>query len=695
MPRKSTLQHHERREDAFIAHNTGSGISADRMSVINVVLGLITVACALAVGVLARCKGLRAAPLAVDEYFIVRSTQNVLHHGWPVFDCGGVYSRGLLLQYLAVLLDLLGLPAGVTPRFISAACSLLALPAAFIVGRRVHNATVGWLAVVVLALSVWETEMARFGRMYAPFQTVFLWYLVYFLRRVVDQDRRADGPMIALTLLGTLIWEGGVFLALANFIPPFLQNRAANLSRRDWISLLKFVPVIGISYWFVTTDFRMFGNELALPLDYDPAVADAPANPLSGSPSLWAALVTHPTWFALALVPLAASALAGRTLWLRAEPFLTTAGLAAALASAVAHQFLVAAAVLLLLPLFRFSSWRQLTSPAARRVYMAIGVWLAFWLGVICVSWHRPVGAALWKTVLSFLFPLISLPDFADQILRPWAGAVPVLGAGLLLLVVAGFVRVLRREEPGVSAERAVLALFFCLLLAACASDTPRHETRYVFFLYPVAVVVALTAVASLVEHFAAHRPAALLTSVVGLGAFMLSEDFDLRHLLTIDQPTSIFRSDLKPTQQAHLVVRDNTPALAQWLRRHTAGNGNVVVSAYQSLDYYDANVDFFYVDRSDFNFESYSCRHGTVERWSNRPLLQSLSALAAVISENSATYLVTYSTRVEPLLAQLARYHPAVEWQDGHLAVVAFSADRAPFEQCGTRRGEAQRCST
>ena len=679
MPSKSGLQHHEWHEGAVIAlaHNTGSGIS-DRMSVISVTLGLITVAGALAVGIFARCKGLRAAPLAVDEYFIVRSTQNLLHHGWPAFDCGGVYSRGLLLQYLAVLLDLLGLPPGVTPRLISAACGLLALPAAFIIGRRVHGVTVGSLAVVVLALSVWETEMARFGRMYAPFQAVFLWYLVCFLRRAVDQDRRADGPMIALTLLGTLIWEGGVFLALANFLPPFLQNRAATLSRRDWTGLLKFVPVLVISYWFVTSDFRMFGNESALPPDYDPAAADTLGNPLGSNTALWAALVTHPLWCALALLPLAASASAARALWRQAAPFSMTAGLAAALAAAAAHQFVVAVAVLLLLPLFRFSTWPQLTSRAARRVYVALGVWLAFWLGVICATWQRPVDAAPSKTVLSFLFPLISWPDLADQILKPWAGAVPVLGAGLLLLLAAGFVRVLRRDEPGVSAERAVLALFFCLLLAACASDTPRHETRYIFFLYPVAVVVALTSVASLVECFAAPRSAALVTSVVALGAFMLSEDFDLRHLLTIDQPASIFRSDLTPAQQAHLVWRNNTPALAQWLGQHTAGKGDVVISAYQSLDYYAANVAYFYVDRSDFNFESYSCRHGTVERWSNLPLLQSVPAVAAVIATSSATYLVTYSTRVEPLLAQLARYHPAVEWQDGNLAVVAFSSGGA-----------------
>ena len=33
------------------------------------------------------------------------------------------------------------------------------------------------------------------------------------------------------------------------------------------------------------------------------------------------------------------------------------------------------------------------------------------------------------------------------------------------------------------------------MLVAASAADTPRHETRYVFFLYPLALIVALTGV--------------------------------------------------------------------------------------------------------------------------------------------------------------------------------------------------------
>jgi hypothetical protein len=638
------------------------------------------VAGALALGIFARFKGLAAAPLAVDEYFVVRSTQNLLRHGWPVFDCGGVYSRGLILQYLAALLARLGLRIDVAPRLISAMSGLFALPAAFILGRRIHGRAIGLLAVAVLALSVWETEMGRFGRMYAPFQAVFLWYLVYFLRRTVDRDPRADWPMIILTLVGTLLWEGGVFLALANFLPVFLQKRSVNLSKREWAGLAKFVVVCAATYWFVTTDFRMLGGSPALPLDYDPTAANTISAFLGETPSLWTALLAHRVWLALFLVPLAASAWAARAVWLRRETAVSAATLSAALAAGLAHQFLAAAAVLTLAAVFRFASWAQLTSQAARTVYGAIAICAVFWLGFVSAIWTRPTDGVLWQAAVSFAFPLISAPDLLNQVARPWASAVPALGVGLLLLVSAGIVRVLRHDEPGISDERTVVALFLCLLLAACASDTPRHETRYVFFLYPVAILLALTSVARLSGNLtSSKRAAAALTALLGIGLFMLSEDFQPRHLMAIDRPVTIFRLNMSPAQQSHLVTRDNSPALAQWLARHAAGDGDVVVSAYQSLDYYYPNTAFFYVERSDYNFESYSCRYGTVDRWSNRPLLQSAPALAALISRTSTTYLVTYSARVAPVLAQFARYHPRLSWREGHLAVVAFETRAQP----------------
>jgi hypothetical protein len=628
---------------------------------------------AIGLGVFARLKGLGAAPLAVDEYFIVRSMQNVLHHGWPTFDCGGIYSRGVLLQYPAALLNLLGMRSDIAPRFIAAVTSLAALPAAYILGRRARGPTVGILAVVVLALSVWEIEMARFGRMYAPFQAVVLWYLVFFLRRTVDGDARADWPMIILTLVGGLLWEGGVFLGLANFMPLFLQRRSLNLSRREWLSLIKFVPVFLAVYWFVTTDFRMLDSSPALPLDYADADDHVPDDPLTAGASLWSTLGAHRIWMVGWCVLLVAGGGSLFALWRRRETPLMLAAFVVTLAAALAHQFVAAAAIWVAIPLFRFGTWAQLATRGAQALYAVIGACALFWLALRGQSWHPPPEIGVGKATFSFLFPLVSMPNVFEQVVHPWARAVPMLGLGLLLLVGIGLIRVLRRDEPGVSAERALHAVLFCLLLAMCATPTPRYETRYVFFLYPVAAILALAVIVELLDGISARgRAAAAVAPILCLGLFMLSEDFQPRHLFKIDRPEAIFRRDI-PRQEGHLVARDDTRALAQWLERNVAAGGRVI-NAYQSLDYYDPKVDFFYVDRNDFNFASYACDYGTIDRWSNRPLVQSVEGLTSVISSGRKTYLVTYSTRLPALLPQLLRYHPTVAWSEGSLSVVEFT---------------------
>jgi hypothetical protein len=137
---------------------------------------------ALLIGVFCRFKGLGTAPLTVDEYYLVRSIQNVLRSGVPLFSCGGYYMRGLVLQYLSAAEQAAGMSPELAPRLISALCSLATLPAAFLIGRRLRGSLVGILTVALLSLSVWEIEIGRFGRMYAPFQAVFVWYLVFFLR---------------------------------------------------------------------------------------------------------------------------------------------------------------------------------------------------------------------------------------------------------------------------------------------------------------------------------------------------------------------------------------------------------------------------------------------------------------------------------------------------------------------------------
>jgi hypothetical protein len=356
-------------------------------------------------------------------------------------------------------------------------------------------------------------------------------------------------------------------------------------------------------------------------------------------------------------------------------------GLIGALTAALAHQFLLTAAILIAMPLFRVSSLPQLRSREVRGVYVAIGFWALFWLSLRWVTWSSPGGGDSSKAVLTFLWPLMSFPDVINQLIVPWGRAVPRLGIGLVVLLGLGLFNVLRQDESGVSNERALYAVAFCLVLAACMGEAPRQETRYVFFLYPAAVVLALASIQTLIEAgLGQGADAAIAAPLLGLGVFMLSEDFQPRHLLEIDRPASVFRLDL-PRQRAHLVPRTDTRALARWLRTYADGRGDVVINAFQSLDYYDSKVDFFYVDRTDFNFASYACRYGTIDRWSNRPLLQSVDGIKSVVSTSAKTYLVTYFARVEPLVAQLRRYQPVVAWSDGSVSVIELAAAGSRIE--------------
>ena len=180
-------------------------------------LGVLIVA--LVMGLYGRFAGLGLWAFGVDEFYISRSIDHVLNTGLPRFLCGGYYTRGLAYQYVVALVRHWSVSPEFAGRVVSAAWSLVGLPAAYLIGRRLGGRTLGLTLLIILSVSVWEIEMARFARMYAPFQSVFLWYLVFFLRYTVDRERSALIPMALLSILGVLTWEGGALLGLANLLP--------------------------------------------------------------------------------------------------------------------------------------------------------------------------------------------------------------------------------------------------------------------------------------------------------------------------------------------------------------------------------------------------------------------------------------------------------------------------------------------
>src|SRR6056297_1341575 len=144
---------------------------------------LLALGAALLAGTWFRFKGFATWPLPVDEYYIYRSVEFILDSGLPAFPCGGFYTRGLLYQYTLAPLLAAGMSPEAALRLVTILSNLVTLPAVFLLARGLvperHALAAACACVVILALSAWEIEMARFGRMYAPFQALFAWYLYH------------------------------------------------------------------------------------------------------------------------------------------------------------------------------------------------------------------------------------------------------------------------------------------------------------------------------------------------------------------------------------------------------------------------------------------------------------------------------------------------------------------------------------
>jgi hypothetical protein len=621
---------------------------------------------ALLFGAYARFKGLGTWPLTPDEYYLARSVQNILRAGIPVYDCGGYYPRGLLMQYMTAALQLGGLSAELAPRLIAALCSLVALPAVYILGKRAHSRQIGLLAVIVLALSVWEVEIARFARMYAPFQALFAWYLVYFLKYTIDRDHRALWPMLALSIVGPLIWEGAALLALVNLLPPFINHSSGRLSPRDVPYLAGMGVLFLLIAWFVTLDVRVGGSEPPFPADYESSLNKRTLAELEPTVAPWTTITPHPLWSALALVPFVLALLAVRWIWTFRARWLAAAGLMAALVAAALHQFAAFAAIILLLLMLHLVQWRELIARSALPFHAAVVGCVVFWtaFGLVTDTW-RVDPDIHWlgnnkAVVLAYEF--LRFPDFLREIVQPWGKSVPVLALALLVSIAFGIVRSVARDAGKVSAEVVIQVVLVCMLLAASASDPPRHETRYLFFVYPLAVIVALAATAHLVGAVVSRNSlATTLTAIAALGVFALTEDFSPRHLLKVDSPEVNFRIDA-PDEEAHLQGRSDPRGAAQWLKAH-ARDRDLVVNGIPTVDFYYSGFDYTYIDWQHRRFQAYACRRGTVERWGNLPLLYSVEAIQSKIEGADRAFLVIDGQRLEGFLERLERWQPQVTW--------------------------------
>jgi hypothetical protein len=276
--------------------------------------------------------------------------------------------------------------------------------------------------------------------------------------------------------------------------------------------------------------------------------------------------------------------------------------------------------------------------------------------------------------LLLLAYEFLKVPDLLGVVAVPWARSAPVLGAMLLGILGFASLRIVAMGDQPLRDERVILLLIVCLLAGASMSGPPRFETRYVFFLYPAAILVVVATVARAVAQTPISMPfTSLATALIVAEGLYLSGDLQPRRLLSIDTAESNFAKATATGSYSNILRRSDPRGAAQWLAANAGAPGTALVNGYPGVDYYFQKFDFAYIDKENQRYEAYACNRGTVERWGNLPLLSSAEELDSKTADSERVLIVVDTPSLKELLRRLAARRPIVAWTsvDGYISII------------------------
>jgi hypothetical protein len=478
-----------------------------------------------------RLRNLGALPLVGDEAIQALSLQGLLEHGIPEFETGFVYTRALLFSYLQAIPGwLLGAPPDAFwLRLPGAVCGALLVFPVYALAREFGDRRVALLAVLLVGFSSWEIELSRYARFYILFQLAFIASVYYFFRGFVREEPASRYAFLASALV--CFFTHNLSFALFTLF-------AIPLAGGAWYRLRTLVPWAGLLgvFWYVARFTRRWLFDQGA--GFDPAPAMDPVTSPAGSkllelirpglpnlylpgPAAWQALLADQPVLAwgILLVSLAcagwvAAQGARRGEWVRA----LLCGIAILLAAC--YQFSLAVLLLIVQVVWSNRDWRGWRSERTLRVTVVIcSLLLVFWLAVLVQS------GAGWKTNALILF---GVPNMLQYFFF-WL----VLGWPILSLVLAVTSVLLVRRFLADRHNTAIVFMPAVILVpAVCAAFFQSyHESRYVFHLYPLMLVLFAVAAVSAADAVARSlllqggRMRGILFAILVPLALVLSQD--------------------------------------------------------------------------------------------------------------------------------------------------------------------------
>ena len=607
----------------------------------NIIWGLVLLTIILA-GFYFRLKGLGKWPLAVDEYYLVKSSENIIKYGLPKWDLGGYYSRGLIQQYLTALLLLTGMKVEFASRIIPVIANVLEIPVLYIIGKKISGRLFASLIIFVFMFSVWEVEFARFARMYSLFQVFFVYYLYCLYNIILEKDERYWKWLFILSGISVFVYEGSIFLALLNFLPlvwnfdfrklEFSKSIKYNFKKSRVIAAFL---IIILCYLYNSFDFRTLGQTALLPVDFSHVINN---ESIIRSPLiLFSYTFNSPLWFSLSILVATFNIFFLYKIFKNEHSFKYKIFISVMLLFSFLNLLGLAFYFLIMLLLI---NW--IKPDDVKKIYKYFLLFISnliFWtiFGILSVSWHsfflhsEFTGSIssikiLWKEFINY-------PYFYETFVL-FRNTLPKLTILILMLLGCGiFLSIFKKEKNQLI--RVLFIIFLIILLLVDLLNLNYFDTRYFLFLYPLILILMFVSLERIINLiFNSLNMQKVLFVFLSTLILFFSEDFNLNHLVNIDSKEINYRINFPLVQKIHFYPRWDTRSPSEFINRN-ANDSDIVIINEQVNDFYLNKLDYIYRNYQGVEFPGESVDNGKKERWTDANLIYTNKQFIDLLKDN------------------------------------------------------------
>jgi hypothetical protein len=618
------------------------------------VLNVIILASLLAAAAFIRAPGLGKWCFNEDEYYYSQPVAFILEKGVPLYPGGGYYTRGFGLQYLTVIPALLFKNWEFATRFVPLLFGVMTVPLLFILANRFLGTFPAILCSTMLLLSSWHIEFSRFARFYAPFQFFFLLF-IYSLQEGYGTGRK--GYRILAFVVGLVSVSIDAYSIFLPLVLLFMIVMLDKVDRKTALSItIQAFALIAINLVYSHFNFDTFGVVDPLPPGF---VFETTSPYLKRSP------IIFPSFGLLRGISGSASAILGYLLLLGGAGYLFRKGvrhcgnywdgiaLTISLSFPLLHQYTLLVFLLVILLINKRSVWPIFKENAP--------LWGIFWI----------VTAAYWVAIAAstgnldkILFYAAGFPPIKRTIFLPFQTDVPLLGGFLLAVISLSTIHHVIREQAW--PRRYLISVVLLLILTMPVFYTFQRTTRYVFFFFPLVLLLAYAVTVSLIAwieesyqlRMKRYVSAAIL--LVPMVCYAATEDFHWRHILYASSAQMNFRMGKYDRYFKHWYQRADFEGPTQYVNREYSEGDVVIADHIVMTRYLDKPYTYYVYYKQPEMYPYHARKGGTEEKWTGRPLISRPEELAALVpaNPNRSLWLITSLVKDRVGSSFMGTYH-------------------------------------